>query len=158
MATKWIVYAMSIIQLGIISCSEDLKPTPYVYTKVFTGENSKTWKIKFFEQTLNGEINDTFSVNCSSDDLYTFYANSERTLQIKTGSKKCSSTEASVITDSWSFNNGSATLIMILPVLADFSLPMIVKEAGKNKMVLEIFLDAANTESYRIHFESTNEN
>ena len=152
---------MIIFQLtGIFSCSEELKPTPYVYTKIFTGENSKTWKCKFLEQTLNGSITDTFTVSCSTDDLYTFFANPEHSYQVKTGLKKCfAPPEADVINDTWNFNNASATLSMILPFFDDTSpLPFILIDVTKSKMVTEIFLDQNNTESYRIHFESTNEN
>ena len=152
-----ILVVVFILMMGMISCSEQKIPTPYVYTKVFTGEKSKTWKVKFLEQTLNGEISDTFSDACIADDQYTFYANAERTLVVNTGSNKCNSNEADLITDSWSFNNASATLIMLLPFLSDSSFPFLVREAAKNKMVLEVFFDAANTESYRIHFESTHE-
>ncbi|HOY49437.1 MAG TPA: hypothetical protein PLJ60_15615 [Chryseolinea sp.] len=140
------------------SCSEELKPTPYTYTQIFTGENSKTWKLKFLEETLNGEIIETFTINCASDDKYTFYANPERSYEATTGSKKCSDGEANTITDSWSFNNASATLTMLLPFFTtEGSLPFIVKEAKKNKMELEIFFDEEGTESYRVHFEATDE-
>ena len=158
MCKKYTILVVGLIQMmGIISCSEQIKPTPYLYTKVFTGEKSKTWKVKFLEQTLHGEINDTFTIACAADDQYTFYANAERTLEVNAGSNKCSSNEASLITDSWSFNNASATLQMLLPFLVDSNYPYLVIEASKNKMVLEVFFDAANTESYRIHFESTHE-
>src|SRR5882672_7687833 len=110
--------------VAIVSCSEEVKPTPYTYTQVFTGVHSKTWKVKFLEQTLKGDIVDTFTVTCATDDQYRFYSGSERTLEITTGSKKCADGEADLITDSWGFNNSSATLTMILPFLADFQLPM----------------------------------
>jgi hypothetical protein len=140
------------------SCSEDISPTPYEYTKVFTGETSKTWKLKFLEQTLNGEVEETFNVSCGSDDQYTFYANAERAYKVTTGTKKCSAEEADVIDDSWSFNNASATLTMILPFFTDSSLPFVVREAKKNKLELEFFLDQENTSSYRIHLELSTEN
>lgn len=158
MLKRFISFVIGIIPvMVIISCSEEVKPTPYEYTKVFTGENSKTWKVKFLEQTLNGEIADRFTVTCAADDQYTFYANAERTQEVATGSKKCGDNEPDLITDSWSFNNASATLLMVIPFLADSSLPMLVKEVSKDKLVLEIFFDQSNTESYRIHFESTHE-
>jgi len=144
--------------LILVACSEEVIPTPYEYTKVFTGENSKTWKLKFLEQTLNGEVEETFNVDCGSDDQYTFYANAERAYQVITGAKKCDTEEADVIDDTWSFNNASATLTMILPFFTDSSLPFIIREAKKNKLELEFFLDQENTSSYRIHLEPSDEN
>lgn len=140
------------------SCSEEVIPTPYQYTKIFTGENSKTWKLKFLEQTLDGDVEETFNVACASDDQYTFYANSERAYKVITGTKKCAADESDVIDDSWTFNNASATITMILPFFTESSLPFIVREAKKNKLELEIFLDEKNTASYRIHLESVSEN
>ena len=151
---------LGILQMTwIFSCSEEVKPTPYDYTKVFTGQHSKTWKCKFLEQTLNGDVIDTFTLSCASDDLYIFYANPERAYQAKSGSKKCNSDpEADVINNSWTFNNASATLTMLLPFFDDTApLGFIVREAKKDKLVTEIFINEKNTESYRIHFESTDE-
>ena len=144
--------------LIMCSCSEEVLPTPYEYTKIFTGENSKTWKLKFLEQTFDGNVEETFNVACGSDDQYTFYANSERAYKVTTGAKKCDTDESDVIDDSWTFNNASATLTMILPFFTESSLPFIVREAKKNKLELEFFLDEKNTASYRIHLELSNEN
>jgi hypothetical protein len=149
---------ITILLLTASSCSEEEVPAPNPYSKVFTGVNSKTWKVKFLEQTFNGKIEDTFNVPCATDDNYTFYANAERAYKAVTGTQKCSADEPSVIDNSWSFNNASATLSMVLPFFSENSLPFIVREAKKNNMILEIFLDNENTSSYRVHFESTNEN
>ena len=148
---------LSMLLLVVVSCTEEVTPTPYQYTTVFTGKNSKTWKVIFLEQTLDGAVEEKFNVACAIDDQYIFYANSERAYKATTGSKKCSSDESDVINDSWSFNNASATLTMVLPFFTESSLPFIVRVARKNKMELEIFLDEKNTSSYRIHFEATNE-
>lgn len=142
------------------SCTEELKPTPYTYTTIFTGEHSKTWKLKFLEITLNGEVKETFNVACAADDEYKFYANTEHTYEAHTGANKCNDpAEANVITDSWTFNNATATLTMLLPFFrTDSSIPFIVREAKKSKLEIEIFFTGENKESYRIHFESTSEN
>jgi len=145
---------------GVFSCKEEVVPTPYTYTKVFTGEHSKTWKAKFFEQTLNGDVVETFSVSCTTDDLFTFTANPEHSYKVTTGSKKCDSSpaEGDEIIDTWDFVNATATLQIIFPVFDPTSrLPFIVREAKKNSMVLEIFFDETGKESYRIHFEVTDE-
>ena len=142
------------------SCSEEIKPMPYTYTQNFTGATSKTWKLSFLEETLNGKVIGTFSVSCAADDQYTFYANSERLYEVKTGSLKCyQDPEPALISDTWTFNNATATLTMILPFFRqDTSLPFIVKEVRKNKMEVEIFLDEPNTRSYRVHFDALSEN
>ena len=140
------------------SCSEELKPTPYQYTTIFTGENSKTWKLKFLEETLDGDVIETFNIGCAADDKYIFYSNPERLYEAITGSQKCSSDEENKITDSWSFNNASATLTMLLPFFTtESSIPFIVREVKSNKMELEYFFNEENTESYRIHFEAIDE-
>lgn len=148
----------SILLILLTSCSEEVTPTPYSYTKVFTGATSKTWIVKFLEQTLDGVVKETFNVSCASDDEYVFYANPERAYKATTSTKKCSTDEPDVINDTWSFNNASATLTMVLPFFSLSGLPFIVREAKKNDMVLEIFLDEKKTSSYRIHLESTKEN
>jgi len=145
---------------GVISCKEAVVPTPYTYTKVFTGEHSKTWKVKFFEQTLDGNVVGTFAVSCTTDDLFKFTANSEHSFKVATGSKKCNTSPAEddVILDTWDFVNPSATLQMIFPLFDPANrTPFIVREAKKNGMVLEIFFDETGKESYRIHFEVTSE-
>jgi hypothetical protein len=154
-----VLFSAFIVLVSALSCSEELVPTPYTYTKVFTGENSKTWKIKFLEETFEGEVIDRFPLSCAADDKYTFYANSERTFEVLTGTLKCDSTEPGLIEDVWTFTNASATLTMLLPFFSvNFSTPLIVRAADKDEMELEIFFDEANTGSYRIHFEVIDEN
>ena len=141
-----------------ISCSEDVAPKPFTFSKKITGENNKTWKIKFFEETLNGEVEDTFTVGCTSDDQYVFYANSERLMEVKSGASKCFvDPEPAIQTDTWSYNSGTATLTMLFPIFADFSLPFIVRDLSDDDMEIEIFIDAENTASYRIHFDAIDE-
>ena len=150
-------FLVSICLMAAVGCSEEFTPTPYTYSKLFTGENNKTWKIKLFEETLEGEIIDKFMVSCLTDDRYVFYANSERSFQAISGANKCFEDEADVTTNSWSFNNGNATLIMVLPLFSDDPLPFIVREADEDDMEAELFFDETSTSSYRIHFEATDE-
>jgi hypothetical protein len=151
------ILSVSIGVLFIISCSEELKPTPYTYTKIFTGENNKTWKIKLFEETLNGEVLDKFLPSCVSDDEFTFYANTEHLFEAVSSSRKCFEEEPDVTTNTWSFSNATATLTMVLPIFSDNGLPYIVREADEDDMEVEIFFDETNTGSYRIHFEAIDE-
>lgn len=140
------------------SCTEEIVPTPYTYTKLFTGENSKTWKFKIIEETLNGKVIDRFSIPCAVDDRYVFFAATGHAYEAQTGNNKCSTGEQNIIEDMWTFNNASATLTMILPFFtADSALPFIVREVDKTGMKLEIFLDEANTNSYRIQLDVVSE-
>ena len=152
---KFFILFVPVVLLSV-SCSEKLEPKPYEYTKLFTGENSKTWKLKLIEITQNGSVVDRFTSPCLTDDSYIFYANPERAFQSANGNRKCDP-ETAVVDDSWSFNNATASLTITLPFLADFSLPYIVREVDKDDLKLEIFLDEDNTESYRLHFEATDE-
>jgi hypothetical protein len=150
-------FLVSICLMAAVGCSEEFTPTPYTYSKLFTGENNKTWKIKLFEETLDGKIIDKFMPSCLTDDRYVFYANSERSFQAISGSRKCFEDEADVTTNSWSFTNATATLIMVLPLFGDDPIPFKVREADEDDMEAELFFDELNTSSYRIHFEATDE-
>ncbi|HMG92995.1 MAG TPA: hypothetical protein VK589_23230 [Chryseolinea sp.] len=147
----------SICLVAAVGCSEEFTPTPYTYSKIFTGENNKTWKVTLIEETLNGNIIDKFLPSCLTDDRYVFYANPERSLEAISGSRKCFEDEADITTDTWSFSNATATLTMILPIFSDSSIPFKVREAEDDDMEVEIFFDETNTGSYRIHFEAIDE-
>ena len=154
---------MSASLLGLItalSCSEELDPTPYTYSQIFSGKNSKTWVYKSIILWEEGKSDISYTLpSCIRDDQYIFYANAEKKLEVTNGPTKCSPDEPDIlVTDSWSFINGGATLNMTIPFLADISLPFIVREVTKNRMLLEIFLDFEGTISYRIEFESIAEN
>ena len=71
-----------------ISCSEELNPTPYTYTKFFTGENNKTWKVTLFEETFDGAVIDRFMPSCLTDDKFVFYANTDHLFETTSGSQK----------------------------------------------------------------------
>jgi len=150
-------FLFSTCLIAAVGCSEEFTPTPYTYSRIFTGQNNKTWKVTLIEETLNGDIIDKFLPSCLTDDRYIFYANPERSLEAISGSRKCFEDEADITTDTWSFSNATATLTMILPILSDNSLPFIVREAEDDDMEVEIFFDETNTGSYRIHFEAIDE-
>ena len=152
--TKLLVY---VGMLFSISCSEELNPTPYTYSKFFTGENNKTWKITLMEETADGAVIDRFMPSCLTDDKFIFYANTDHLFETTSGSKKCFTDEPNQTQDTWTFSNATATLTMVLPVLSDNALPYIVREVDKNDLRVEIFFDETNTTSYRIHFEAIDE-
>ncbi|HEU5289651.1 MAG TPA: hypothetical protein VFU05_03345 [Cyclobacteriaceae bacterium] len=146
-----------VLILGVASCSEEITPEPFTFSKFFTGENSKTWKVTLFEETLNGKVVDRFTIGCVNDDRYIFFANPERRTEFRAGSSRCfDPAEPALIIDSWSYQSGTATLTMLLPIFADVSLPFIVKEINDDDMELEIFFEG-NTGSYRVHFDAIDE-
>jgi len=139
------------------SCSEELKPTPYAYTKLFTGENNKTWRIKLFEETLRDTVIARSLPSCLTDDSFVFYSNTEHLYETTSGSRKCFEDEAGQTTSSWSFSNSTATLTIVIPFLSDNALPFFVREADEDDMTIEIFFDEESTESYRLHFSAIDE-
>jgi hypothetical protein len=138
-------------------CHEELEPTPYVYTKLLTGENNKTWAMTFVEETEGGKVTDRFPVECAQDDDYIFYATSDRLYEVRSGSDICFEDEPASMTDTWSFNNATATLTIILPIFSSNRLPFIVRKLDEDDLTLEIFFDQEGTASYRIYFELTDE-
>jgi hypothetical protein len=138
------------------SCTEEVTPTPYVYTKVLTGETSKAWTIRSISMKEEGKGDVTFSLDdCIKDDHYIFYAGSDRKYELTDGSNKCNASDPDlIISDSWSFVNATASLTIIFPLLSDNPLPYILREAEDDKMTIEIFFDEDKA-SYRIAFRST---
>lgn len=68
------------------------------------------------------------------------------------GATKCNDGDPSVIVDSsWAFVNTTASLTIIMPLLAGQPLPFIVKEVDETRMVLDIYFDD-NKSSYRFNF------
>jgi hypothetical protein len=155
----WMLPVVLVLALAS-SCSEEVKPTPYTYTQIFSGKTSKTWVFTSLVLWQEGKPDINYTLpNCIRDDRYIFYANAEKTYEVTNGPSKCASEEPDVIvTDTWAFINAGATLTITIPFLADFSLPYIVREIDKNDMLLEIFIDFEGTQSYRIGFESIEEN
>ena len=145
-----------LVMMGIVfSCSEKIEPTPFDYTKIFSGETSKTWKLKSIAFKNAGDPDWKLTEPCWSDDSYTFYRDDERKFEFETGSVKCDpSEEPYVIIDTWSFSNASATLYFVIPILADFPLPYTVIDVDKNDLELQIFFDDAGSQSYQLKFES----
>jgi hypothetical protein len=156
---KHTVHIMLIVlfTLAFSACHETLEPTPYVYSRNFTGDISKTWAMSYVEYTEDGEVIDRFPIECAEDDDYIFYATSDRLYEVKSNVLKCFDEEPDTMTDTWSFNNATATLTIILPILSSQRLPFIVRKVDKDDLTLEIFLDQEGIESYRIYFVLTDE-
>lgn len=138
----------------LIACSEEIKPKPFTYPQIFTGEVRKGWSIRSVQLLQKGKGTQTFQLNkCALDDLYIFYNNSERTYQVTEGATKCNNSDPAVIADSnWSFVNTTATLTIVMPLLSSDPLPFVVSEIDQTKMVLDIYFDD-NKSNYRFNFK-----
>ena len=140
------------------SCSEKFEPKPFTYTQLLTGKEKKSWQLAGLEIREEGKIvgrlfPDQFLRQCVYDDLYVFYANEEKLLQVDEGFLKCDPADSQIFVESrWAFSNANATLEMIVPWLAPFPLPFVVQELSEDELSIEIWLDLENIESYRIIF------
>lgn len=151
---------LGIICFWLIGCSETKEPTPYTYTQIFTGKTSKTWKIDRVLFRESGKTDAPLSLSsCVRDDLYIFYANTEKKFDVQNGTIACSDdTDNLLISYKWEFNQASASLSMVMPHLfGPYFIPFTVKEAKSDKMTLEIFLDEAATISYLFEFKRVSE-
>jgi hypothetical protein len=157
MRTLILQVLVAVAACAAVGCSEELSPTPYTLSKIVSGETSKTWKITLFEYALNDTVQGKFMEGCLVDDRFKFYDNIERLFETTSGRTKCFQDESSLTASTWTFTNSNATLTMAMPIFGDGIIPFFVRDLKTNKMVLELFLDEANTESYRIHFEMTDE-
>lgn len=143
----------------ILSCSEQLDPKPLEYTKIISGEVSKTWTLRSISFLNEGDPDWKLTDACWSDDTYTFYRDSERKYEFKSGSVKCDITETKVtITDTWSFRNATSTISFIVPLFSDNALPFTVVDIDKNDMTLKFFFNDAGSQSYMLKFALKNEN
>lgn len=134
-------------------CEEEITVTPATYSRIFTGETSKTWRMKAIQILEDGKPTGSFLVpdDCAFDDLFIFHNNPEKLFIVDNNTQKCNEDEPQEIArDTWSFVNASATLEMIVPILADFKLPFIVKSVDERDMTTEIFFQGG---SYRFVYE-----
>jgi hypothetical protein len=159
---EFVKYCLSIVlALFLFSrCTEDVKPIPLTYWKVFTGSDHKAWSIQYFTLKQDGKEDQKLTLSsCETDDQYIFYANSDRQYTITNGTKKCSSDDPDVlVNDSWTFVNATATLTIIIPSFSDSALPFFVKQVDSNTMTLQIFADQENTISYLVNFKAVSQN
>jgi hypothetical protein len=147
---------------GVISCSEDIKPTVYNYSQVFTGKTKKTWVIDRLVQRQDGKSDQNLSLDaCGKDDQYIFYANDEKLYEVNNANSVCGGDDSDpiLVSYTWSFNNANASLTMVMPhVFGNFLIPFTVLKATKDEMDLEVFLDQQNTVSYVVILKSSGEN
>jgi len=145
--------------LFLLSCSEENKIVKPEYSKIFSGNTKKTWKITGLKWTGENKEDVTFSIRCFSDDRYTFYANAERLFEVSTGTLKCSSKhpENDFVSDSWSFVNATSTLSFVMPIFSNSPIPFFVRKVASKEMTIELYLDQDNKYSYIITMQSVSE-
>ena len=87
----WIVLLIGLL----LSCKEDIEITPATYSKLLTGEESKSWKEASFTFIFNDEEVGEFDANtiygipeCAQDDIYTFIREGKQ-LEVYEGNDKC---------------------------------------------------------------------
>ena len=105
-----------LIFIGIVSllgCREELVVEPITYSKLLTGDVSKSWKLEVIQFRENYVKQWEFDVpnNCIYDDLYVFYANSVKTVEINEGNSTCNEGDPLIfLTDTWALVNANATI------------------------------------------------
>ncbi len=153
---KRLAYLFSFLLLiPLLSCTEEQQITPVSYSRLLTGETSKTWRMDAIQILEDGRPSGSFLVpnQCDFDDVFVFYNNPEKLYIVDNGPQKCSDEEPDeLVRDTWSFVNATATVEMIVPILADFKLPFIVKSLDENSMTTEIFFQGG---SYRFIYVSS---
>jgi hypothetical protein len=140
-----------LLLLVLLGCSDNGDPIPMDYTKIFSGETSKTWSLRSLAFRDDGEEFWKFTPSCWLDDKYTFYRDSEKKFEFESGNTKCNPDEELVtIVDTWSFVNATSTLYFVFPILSDNQLPFTVVDVDKNDITLELFFNDGGTQSYQI--------
>lgn len=141
-------------------CSERIEPQPITYSQLLTGTEKKTWRIVSFQVFDQGEgsgvtpISESGVDACVTDDLFTFYADTERKLEISEGATKCDPADPDVfVTDNWTLVNASATLEFFLPLLGG-KYPWIIKNLTERVLTIEYYIPNLDA-SYRFTFNAT---
>lgn len=147
--------------LTAVACSEGPEVVPYTYTRFLTGDTHKVWAVSaLFIREPDGDAERLILNSCERDDRYFFYNNAERLFEVTNGARTCAADEpATLVTYNWAFNNGNATLTMVLPhIFGNVLVPFIVKRANNTEMELEIYLNEEATISYIVLLEAVEEN
>ncbi len=145
--------------LFLNSCTQVKDPKPLTFTKFLTGETKKSWLFTSIIVVDKGQASTPFPANqvidaCFADDLYTFYADDQKKLELSEGRSKCSPSDPDIyFTDSWSYVSSSAQLQFVFPVLTGQSLPYTIKSLTNNTLVVEYYFGDIDA-SYRITFTS----
>jgi hypothetical protein len=145
--------ALIVLIVTCFACTEELEVVPYDYPTIFTGTEKKGWTIRNYQYLEEGKATQTaFLPDCLEDDLYIFFAGTERRFEMRDNDDKCNDEDPDLITEgNWAFSNTGASLTIPFPLLFDGPLPFVVRNAEEDEMTLEIFFND-NKSSYRFNF------
>ena len=112
----WYIIVASAIVIG---CSEDLEVVPATYSKLLTGENSKTWikvgeTYTFADERFTQRELDLLEglPPCAKDDLYRFIRDG-KALEVSEGASKCDPDDPDIIaTTSWDIVNATTSIFI----------------------------------------------
>ena len=151
----WLALVLSLI----VGCEDSVQPSHFEYTKLFSGEVSKAWKMKSIAFRNVGDPDWTLTVPCWADEQYIFNRDKEKKFEVKSGNNKCDPDEEPYdIIDTWSYNSAAAALYFVHPLFSESPIPFTVKEVDKNSMTLELYFDDGAIQSFQLKFESISEN
>ena len=163
LSIKNIIRSALFIGVMFTSCSEESDPKTFD-TRVFSGENQKTWKVVDVVSRKSGrEEISVFQFRykpCERDDRYTFYTDSDKYFEVSNGLFECDDEQDDelLVAYFWSFNNATGSLSMVFPhIFGYYFIPFLVKEVDEDEMELEIFLNEEGTESYALFLEKVSE-
>jgi hypothetical protein len=100
----------------LMGCSEELDPKPAEYSKLLTGEKSKTWSLTRLYFVFENEQFDPVDITnllpqCERDDQYTFFREG-KVLEIQEGPSKCNPEDNDLIArTTWDIVNANASLL-----------------------------------------------
>ena len=139
-------------------CSQKIEPQPATYSQLLTGTTKKSWKMVSLEIIDAGQSSGVIRVEqsniprCIYDDLLTFYADANHTLEASEGATKCTSTDPDIyVTETWTLINASASLQFYIPVFNAVA-PTVVKNLTSTVLTVQIYQDIDL--SYRLTFNS----
>lgn len=160
-STIWIMLLGFLMTFN--ACREQIEVKPNTYSKLLTGENSKSWRIIGLQYRENGKPLSSIDVSsgnfCDLDDIFIFYANFERRFVIDEGTLKCNDEDPQILLDdSWSLVNATGSLEFVIPIFGFFKYPWVVQELTEDRLVTEIFFGDELELSWRVVFRAVDEN
>ncbi|MDJ1472089.1 hypothetical protein QNI19_19255 [Cytophagaceae bacterium DM2B3-1] len=139
---------------GGSACSEKIEPKPYTFSQLLTGKESKKWQLVAFQVVDEGQVYNARLFPCEQNDIYTFYANAAKEVEIQNGDSKCDEAEPDAYEGNWALINATATLAIPIPFLSgSSSIPFTLKQITATSFIVEYyFLDIEA--SYRFTFNA----
>ncbi len=137
-------------------CSEKIEPKPVTYSQLLTGTDKKSWKMVSYQVFDSGKGSGVIPAQssldpCIADDVYTFYADSERKLEVSEGATKCNVQDPDIfVTDTWTLVNANASLEFYLEILGG-KYPWTIKTLTDRALTIQYYFDDIDA-SYQFTF------